>query len=185
MKRSVGLGLILLAVIPSMGCVTRRYVINSDPPGAMVYRNGQPIGATPVEEYFIYYGKYHFTLVKEGYEPLEVDQPISTPWYQIPGVDFISDHLVPFKIRDVRTFCYTLQPLQTVRHDDVLNRARELRSRGQSLGTPRLDVPLPSPPGSGPVVPGTAPVVPPPPPPGAPAPPAAFPTSAGPGVKGS
>src|SRR5581483_5232398 len=46
------------------GCVERRYVITSDPPGAIVYCNGRQIGATPVDDHFIYYGKYDFTLVK-------------------------------------------------------------------------------------------------------------------------
>src|SRR5947209_14074171 len=71
------------------GCVERRYVITSDPPGAVVLRNGQPIGATPVDDYFVYYGKYNFTLIKEGYETLPVVQNIPTPWYESFGVDFI------------------------------------------------------------------------------------------------
>src|SRR5438045_3581884 len=70
----------LLAVLVS-GCVERRYVVTSDPPGALVYKNGQPIGTTPVDDTFVYYGKYHFTLVKDGYETLQVDENFSAPWY--------------------------------------------------------------------------------------------------------
>ena len=77
----VGRGLPLGALL---GCVDRRYVVTTDPPGAVVYRNGQYLGATPVDDHFIYYGKYHFTIVKEGYETLQIDQEIKTPWYEFP-----------------------------------------------------------------------------------------------------
>ena len=73
MKRSAWLALVLgVAVVPA-GCVTRRYVITSDPPGAIVYRDGQPLGPTPVEHPFIYYGKYRYRLIKDGYAPLDVE----------------------------------------------------------------------------------------------------------------
>src|SRR5439155_8012621 len=61
------------------GCVERRFVITSDPPGAVVLRDHQPIGATPADDHFVYYGKYHFTLIKEGFETLQVDQDVPTP----------------------------------------------------------------------------------------------------------
>src|SRR5437016_1011964 len=71
MKRSASLLLLALcfALAPA-GCVTRRFVITSNPPGAVVFRDGQPIGLTPVEQPFIYYGRYRFRLVKDGFEPL-------------------------------------------------------------------------------------------------------------------
>ena len=85
MKRTWGLGAAVIVAACSTGCVEQRYVIYSDPPGAMVYRNGDPIGYTPVDDTFVYYGKYHFTLVKDGYETLQVDQDIPAPWYEFPG----------------------------------------------------------------------------------------------------
>src|SRR5262249_57214469 len=102
MKRSAWLIVALaLAGLAANGCVTRRYVITSDPPGAMVYRNGQPIGATPVEESFVYYGKYHFRLVADGKQPQDVVVDFDSPWYEYPGVDFIFENLVPCQFRDV------------------------------------------------------------------------------------
>src|SRR5919201_89733 len=105
-------------------------------PGAGVYRNGQPIGATPVEETFVYYGKDHFRLVKDGYEPLDVDQEIPAPWYEWPPLDAVSEILNPYKLRDVHRFHYVLQPALPVRPDDVRARADALRSQGQRIGPP-------------------------------------------------
>jgi hypothetical protein len=115
------------------GCVERRYVVTSDPPGALVLRNGEPLGASPADDHFTYYGNYHFTLIRDGYETLEVDERIRAPWYEWPPLDFVSENVVPWWIYDVRHFHYALQPLQVPRSDEVLNRAQELRGRGQQL----------------------------------------------------
>jgi hypothetical protein len=136
MKRTAWLVLALaLAAMPT-GCVTRRYVITSSPPGAVVYRDGQPIGATPVEEPFIYYGKYHFRLVKDGFEPLDVEPRLQTPWFQYVGVDFITENFVPYTFRDVQVLHFELKPLIPVRHDDLKNRAEILRQRGKLIQPP-------------------------------------------------
>ncbi len=136
MKRCSWLMLVaMLAVLPT-GCVTRRYLITSDPPGAMVYRDGQPIGPTPVEEPFIYYGKYRFRLVKDGYAPLDVEPELVPPWYQWPGVDFVTENLICYTFRDVQCLHFQMQPVEMVRPDDVRARAEQLRQRGKSIQTP-------------------------------------------------
>jgi hypothetical protein len=130
------------------GCVERRYVITSEPPGAVVLRNGQNIGATPTDDHFVYYGNYHFTLIRDGYETLQVDQNIPAPWYEYPVLDFISENLIPWKIRDVRRFSYDLKPLAQPNIDQLLNRGGGLRNRGQSLVplAPPPPAPVPAPP---------------------------------------
>ncbi|MBV9125211.1 MAG: PEGA domain-containing protein [Planctomycetes bacterium] len=125
------------------GCVERRYVITSDPPGALVLRNGQPLGFTPVDDHFVYYGNYHFTLIKDGYTTLQVDQKIPTPWYQYLGLDFISEALVPTHIEDVRRFNYHLEPVQAVNINDLLQHGGSLRNEGRSIGPPRAVPPPP------------------------------------------
>ncbi len=143
------------------GCVERRYVVTTEPPGAIVLRNGQPIGASPVDDHFIYYGNYHFTIVKDGFETLQVDQNIPAPWYEWPVIDFFTENLLPWTILDRREFHYQLQPKRIVNTNDLLRDAQNLRNRGLSLG-------------SGSALPGT-------PTPGAPpAEPAAAPPSANP-----
>ncbi len=113
------------------GCVTRKYTIDSFPQGAMVYKDGKPIGVTPMDDHFVYYGKYKFKLVKDGYETLDIDQKIPIPWYQLPPLDFISESLYPFEIHDIHRFTYALEPAQTVRQDELLEKATLLREKGK------------------------------------------------------
>jgi hypothetical protein len=151
--RTAWLGAALVVTAASVGCVERRYVVTSDPPGALVYRNGVPLGPTPVDDFFVYYGSYDLTLVKDGYETLHARVKIDAPWYQYPPIDFVAENLFPYTIRDIREggqFHFCMQPLQAVRPDDVLQRATELRERGRTLG----------PPGEG-AAPAPAPLVPP------------------------
>ena len=58
--------------------------------GALVYVDSQQNGTTPCAVDFTYYGTREIRLVKPGFETLTVNQPIPTPWYETPGVDFIS-----------------------------------------------------------------------------------------------
>lgn len=125
-----------LALGTAPGCVERRFVIESDPPGALVMVNGQPLGATPVDGYFTYYGVYDITLVKDGYQTKQVAQRIGMPWYQVPGVDFVSENLYPGRIEDVRRYRYCLEPAVQVRTDELLQQAEQLRNRGRAINTP-------------------------------------------------
>lgn len=133
MKRSLWLTGLLLAVAVNAGCVERRFLVQSDPPGAKLLVNGQEVGPTPADVYYTYYGKYHFTLIKDGYETLQVDQNIPAPWYEWFGIDFFSEAVYPFKVRDVRRFDYALPSLQTVRPEDLMNRAESMRARGATI----------------------------------------------------
>jgi hypothetical protein len=142
------------------GCVERRFVVYSDPPGAIVYENGMPLGAAPADHHFVYYGKYHFTLVRDGFQTLQVDQEISQPWYEFPGLDFISENLIPWTIRDVRRFYYALEPLQVPNTRELRDHADALRARGLAIQPP--PTPVNGPPGvpvnAPPLVPPAVPV---------------------------
>lgn len=156
------LSVLALAGLAQTGCVERRFVIVTDPPGAVVERNGQLLGATPADDHFIYYGKYQFKIVKPGYETLQVVQNIPTPWYEIPGIDFFSENIWPFTIVDRREFHYQLLPLLQPQTNDLLREADNLRNRGKTIGLPPgAMVPAPLQPGSAVQVPGATPVPPP------------------------
>src|SRR5262245_43489318 len=123
MKRSAVLIVaVLLGSLPT-GCVTRRYVITSDPPGAVVFLEDQPIGATPVDHPFEYYGKFRFRLVKDGYQPLDITPELVPPWYQWPGLDIVSEVFIPYTFRDVQQLHFHLQPLHAMRPDYIPTRA--------------------------------------------------------------
>jgi hypothetical protein len=138
---------LLAALGPGLagGCVERTYTVLSDPPGAMVLENGHEIGPTPAIRPLNYFGKYRLTLRANGYQDLVVDQPIPAPWYEYFPLDFVSENLIPWTVRDHREFRYTLQPLEVVPYDVVREAAEQLRERGRGIGTP--PAPAVAPPG--------------------------------------
>jgi hypothetical protein len=95
-------------------------------------------------------------LVKPGYETLTVNQPIPTPWYQIPPLDFFSENLAMSKIRDNRTVSFNLAPQLIVPNEQLLDRANQLRQDTQQFPVapagmtapmgPPLSVPVAPPP---------------------------------------
>jgi hypothetical protein len=125
--RRILVALIAGATLVPTGCVRRRLNVRSNPPGAMVFVDNQQIGTTPCSVDFIYYGTREIRLVKPGYETLTVNQPIPTPWYQIPPIDFVSENLVPYNIQDHRTAAFDLQPQIIVPTEQLLDRANQLR----------------------------------------------------------
>lgn len=124
MVRAVA-GLIICLMLT--GCMHRRLIVESQPPGALVLLEGREIGYTPVAVDFTYYGTREITLVKEGYETLTVMQPISAPWYQHPPLDFISDNFLFHHRTDRYCFTYQMQPTRIVPTQELLDRAEGLR----------------------------------------------------------
>jgi hypothetical protein len=151
-------GLFLFLAIFLTGCVDRRFVVTTDPPGALVLRNNAQIGFAPADDHFTYYGNYHFTLVKDGYETLQVDQHIPAPWYEYPPFDFFAENFLPWHIVDVRRFHYLMQPRQVPNEDEIRAHAQELRDRGRIVTPPPEASPPPIPVLEPPVPPGTAPI---------------------------
>ena len=123
----VGAALLLLLA----GCVERRLTIRSDPPNALVVLDGQEIGHTPVSQSFQYYGDRQVRLVKDGYETKVVNQRLSTPWWQIPPLDFFAD-ILPYRIRDERSYVYGMEPAMMVGADELRQRAEAVRVDGQN-----------------------------------------------------
>ena len=138
-KLALGLSLALL-LLP--GCLRRRMLLRSNPPGAMAYVDNQPIGMTPCSTGFTYYGTREIRLVKPGYETLTVDQPIPAPWYEMPPIDFVSENLMPREIQDYRTLTYNMTPQAIVPTNQLLGRAQQLRlATSQTSGTPSSTTP--------------------------------------------
>ncbi|MBI2806757.1 MAG: hypothetical protein HYX68_17395 [Planctomycetes bacterium] len=146
----IGWGIALMLVAGAAGCVERRMVIVPEPHGAIVYdEKDQPIGAGPVVKPFTYYGKYRFRIAKDGYETLVFEQRVRAPWYELPGLDFISENLIPWTIRDVRYFYPVLNPIKVMPFEQVYGQGQLLRNYGKTIGTPSPDLnpPLGAPPG--------------------------------------
>ena len=100
-------------------------------PGALVYVDDYQIGTTPVSTDFVYYGTRKVRLSLSGYETLTVMQPIPTPWYQYPGLDFVSENLVPGEIRDERVVEFQLKPQMIVPSPAIAGTGREPAALGR------------------------------------------------------
>jgi hypothetical protein len=144
--------LVIVALALSPGCVRRRLMVRSNPPGAVVYVDNQPVGTTPCSTSFTYYGTREIRLVKPGYETLTINQPIPAPWYQIPPIDFVSENVLPNEIQDFRTVSFNLTPQVIVPNDQLIARGEQLRA-----GTRQGEV-IPA----GPTLPWSAPALGPP-----------------------
>ncbi|HMP02168.1 MAG TPA: PEGA domain-containing protein [Gemmatales bacterium] len=141
------IGLMGLVLVVAQGCVERRYLVVSDPPGAMLVVNRQEVGPTPVTlptNSALFYGDYDFLLFKDGYEPLTVKQPIPAPWWQWFPFDLITEHLWPGTLIDERTFAYQLSPAPIVPPETLLQVAQSARSYGAGVGpvSPMLSAPV-------------------------------------------
>lgn len=127
--------LLVASLLALTGCVERRMVLTTEPFGAVVYdERNHPVGATPADRPFTYYGKYRFTAVKDGYQTMVQDVKVEAPWYQWPGLDFISENLIPWTVRDIRRIHFQMQPARDVAPETVLQEAQPLAERGRATG---------------------------------------------------
>ena len=118
-----------LLVLPAAGCVRRVMTVESSPPGALVYLNGQEVGRTPLTRDFLWYGTYDVALRKEGYETRKARTRVIAPWWQIPPIDLLAE-LNPLRPTDRRRLTYTLTPSdQKADPAGLLGRAEQLRKR--------------------------------------------------------
>jgi hypothetical protein len=129
--------IVLVIGLCATGCVRRRLTVRSNPEGARVYVDNQEIGTTPVSTAFTYHAPRSIQLSKDGYETLTVHQNLPPPWFQYPVIDFFTENLWPWELRDEREIDFQLTPQQIVPRDALLGRASELRagaSRGPIVG---------------------------------------------------
>jgi len=162
---------LVLAGMAAAGCVQRRMTIRSNPPGALVYVDDYQIGTTPVSHDFVYYGTRKIRLVKDGFETLTVRQPFPIPWYEIFPLDFVSENLVPWEIRDERVVDLAMEPAASTPPEDVMVRGEQVRRAAvtqpvvvavPAATTPLVPAPAFQPPPTTPAVPPAVPQLPPP-----------------------
>jgi len=117
----------LILGLLAAGCVQRTMSINSEPPGALVYLNGQEVGRTPMRTDFLWYGTYDIELRKEGYETLKTRQQTIAPWWQWVPFDLVAEF---FPLRDDRAYNYALTQAgdPAIDQDQILARAAALRA---------------------------------------------------------
>jgi hypothetical protein len=146
MRRRALLLSALLAAGLSGGCVERKFVVETDPPNALVLVNNDRLGSSPAYGSFVYYGKYNFTLMLPGYETLHVQECLTPPWYEWWPLDFFFETLWPFELEDNHAFRYRMVPVQIPNTEDVLRRSTEVREQGRNVRPAPTPPEAPAPP---------------------------------------
>ena len=130
----LSLAIALLCVGPA-GCLTRRAIIESSPPGALVLVDGAEIGVTPCAFEYTYYGTREIQLIKDGFETQTVLQKFETPWYQVFPLDAITDNALFTNVTDRRVYRYQMRPQVPRSTGNLLDRADALRTDAR-IGRP-------------------------------------------------
>lgn len=128
-----------LAVLPvltsltGLGCLDRTVTINTEPEGATVYLNDQDVGQSPVRVPFTWYGDYDIVIRKSGYETIRTNHRIDTPWYDLPGIDIVTECFMPFTVHDDRVLeTYVMERQEHPTDEALLQAADEMRGRVQN-----------------------------------------------------
>jgi hypothetical protein len=122
-------GLLALAT----GCVQRRLIVRSDPPGALVYVDNYEVGRTPVGVNFLYYGVRQVRLVLDGHETMTEYVWFRPPWYEVFPIEFVAENFVPVDIQDRRELSYRLRPRVETATAPLVQRGEQLRSAATGL----------------------------------------------------
>ena len=122
---NVALGCLLVLLA---GCVERKLAITSEPSGALVTISSVECGRTPLSIPFTWYGDYEVIISKDGFETLHTHCKVTTPWYEIPPLDLLSE-LAPWTYRVSKSAHYKLVSSTEPTKAELLGRAEQLRLR--------------------------------------------------------
>jgi len=124
--------IVLMAIVlSSSGCVRRTLTVTSDPPGALLYLNGNEAGRTPYTHDFTWYGTYDVELRKENYQTLKTrGKVIARLWQWVP-FDLVAEFL---PLHDQQRLSYTLHPATAASEDPaaLMRRAEQMQPTLQS-----------------------------------------------------
>lgn len=168
--------------VTTSGCVRRRLTVRTNPPGALVYVDHQLIGPSPASTPFTYYGTRHIEVVGDGYRTEKILRTFYPKWYEVPPLDFVSETLWPWELRDQRVVDITMLQQPAVPSEELIARGDEMRLQAangiavpltrtqgppdppQPQVLPPAPPPYVPPPAGDPFVPGPGPAITPPPP---------------------
>lgn len=140
------LALLLGGLASLTGCVERKMVIVSDPPGAEVYIDYSYAGTTPLTFPFTFYGTHDILVRHPGDPDGGADAPVyrsslqkftlRPPWYQYVFIDFFAEHLWPGTLVDehrLEVALDTLGPRTPDKIRAVESRAKAFRDTAEEL----------------------------------------------------
>jgi hypothetical protein len=130
-KKVANIIVVSLILVSLSGCVQRRFIIRSQPEGAFVTIDKQPIGLTPLSVPWTYNGTREFQLEKDGYKTIKVQQRFQPTWYETFPASFVTENFWPQEIRDERVLDFQMEPKTQVQENLLLDRANDLRMNVQ------------------------------------------------------
>lgn len=108
--------------------------ITSDPPGAEVFLDGEPMGTTPLKVEFFHYGTRRVLYRMDGFGTTSLRVELEAPWYARFPVDLVTEVLLPIGWEDHHTVHAVLvageEQLTVPTLRSVLDRAETLRRAG-------------------------------------------------------
>jgi len=123
----------LCCITLCLGCIERTISINTEPEEATVFLNDQEVGRSPIKVPFTWYGDYDIIIRKKGYQTICTHHRVRAPWYELPGIDIITECLIPFTVHDDRVLdTFVLEPQQLPSKEVLLDAAADMRSRALS-----------------------------------------------------
>ena len=111
------------------GCVRRTLTIETQPAGALVFLNDEEVGRSPVTTDFTWYGDYEVIIRKQGYQTLNTNFVLKTPWYQVIPFDFFAEVLWPGHIVDAHTRHFEMAPQELPTREELIEHAAALKTR--------------------------------------------------------
>jgi hypothetical protein len=132
-KRNLpGIALICVFALMALGgCVERELTIKTNPEGALVELNDEEIGLSPVTVNFNWYGDYCVRITKEGYETLDINRELKSPWYDAFPFDFFAQILNPNRIIDSYEWTFDLAPKRQMSREELIQNAQEMQKQLQ------------------------------------------------------
>lgn len=130
-------GAIVLSTLA--GCAQKVIEITTEPSGALVTLNDVPVGRTPLQTGFTYYGDYDIQVRKDGYEPLRTKATASTPLYERAPLDLAT---APIPYETVIKWHFKLEPTleksepKQQFEDGLIGRAKGLRDQVEEPAKP-------------------------------------------------
>ncbi len=113
------------------GCAQRILHIETQPPGADVYINGEAAGKTPLDHPFDFYGKFEIVLRHTDHQSRRIIHKASPPWYAYFPMDIIVEFILPvFPLRDVHRIEASLQKAGKI--DEALRKDLDEKVQAES-----------------------------------------------------
>ena len=127
----------------------RRFVVETSPPAAQVFVDGESAGVSPADGRYEYAGERVIQAVAPGYETATERVRFKPRWWDYPPLDLIAE-VLPFRFEDTRRVRIDLTPAQPVNQAALVAGADALRAKGKAMresvvpDTPRNDRPPPA-----------------------------------------